>query len=475
MPKHAFPTRPARRWFSAIVLIAACSGEASGPGLPLPPDIRTVHATRNPYNALSLIVSLHVRDADSVAVFYATVDPDPAAGSGERTPAVRVYGEAVDVPVLGLWPERTYEVRAIAWGPGGVVTAAPARVMTGSLPPDLPVWTAGGPDPSPGFVLFAAGRYVVVIDNTGRVVWYRAFENGAGLNVMAQPTGRFVARPQTPGPGDIALWVEMDVLGNVTRTFGCARGLAARFHDLISEPDGSYWILCDEVRTLDLSAMGGLPAARVTGTVVQHVAADGTLLWEWSAFDHFDLTDLDPAERTGPSVNWTHGNALDFDAWGNLILSFRSLGEVTKVNPTTGRILWRLGGRRNEFNFVGTTIPAFSRQHGVRVSYPDRLLLLDNVGDPTESRVELYAIDERERTATLVHQRGAGPGVVTPIGGSVQQLHGDRVLAAFGTAGRVVEYDADGRIVWSIAGNAGYVFRAQRIRSLYEPGVGTMR
>lgn len=46
---------------------------------------------------------------------------------------------------------------------------------------------------------------------------------------------------------------------------------------------------------------------------------------------------------------------------------------------------------------------------------------------------------------------------------------------SFGTAGRVEEYDATGRVVWRIEGNAGYVFRAQRIRSLYAPGVGTAR
>jgi hypothetical protein len=30
-------------------------------------------------------------------------------------------------------------------------------------------------------------------------------------------------------------------------------------------------------------------------------------------------------------------------------------------------------------------------------------------------------------------------------------------------------------VLWSIQGNAGYVFRAERIRSLYAPGVGSAR
>ena len=103
------------------------------------------------------------------------------------------------------------------------------------------------------------------------------------------------------------------------------------------------------------------------------------------------------------------------------------------------------------------------------------LLLLDNLGDPTESRAEHYLVDEAARSARLAHSYGAIPGVVTEIGGSVQSLAGGRTLVSFGTAGRVEEYDAEGHVVWRIEGNPGYVFRAQRIRSLYAPGVGTAR
>ena len=38
---------------------------------------------------------------------------------------------------------------------------------------------------------------------------------------------------------------------------------------------------------------------------------------------------------------------------------------------------------------------------------------------------------------------------------------------AFGDGGAVQEYDSEGAVVWRIEGNAGYVFRAQRIQSLY--------
>jgi hypothetical protein len=202
---------------------------------------------------------------------------------------------------------------------------------------------------------------------------------------------------------------------------------------------------------------------------VQHISADGVLLLQWSPFDHFAITDLDPADRVGAIVNWTHGNALDLDADGNVIVSFRSLNEITKIDARSGAVIWRMGGRANQFTFLDTPLPAFSHQHGARLISGETLLILDNLGDPTATRAERYEVDQIGKAARLVQSYGSSPGVLTQTGGSVQALPGDRIMVAFGTTGRVEEYDASGHVMWHIDGNAGYVFRAQRIRSLYAP------
>jgi hypothetical protein len=450
-------------------LLGACLEGPVGVTRHPAPVIDAASAVANPHNVLSAIVSVRVRNADSVAVrLHPTADDS-------SPPATVPVGDTASIPVLGLRPEQRYELRPVAYGPGGTLVGNALEITTGALPADLPSYVASGPDPSPGYVVFAAGMYGIVIDNTGRVVWYHRFANGAGLSFMAQPTGRYVARPPTPQAGDLEPWVEVDPLGTVTRTLDCARDLPSRPHDLIGEPDGSYWIMCDETRVMNLTAVGGVRDARVTGTVVQHVSGEGTLLFEWNPFDHFAITDVDDAERTGTSVNWMHGNAIDFDADGSLLVSFRNLGEITKIDVSTGAVIWRLGGRRNQFTFLGTPMPAFARQHSVRSYAAGGVVILDNLGDPAESRAEHYVIDDVTRTARLVQSHGSIPGVVTQIGGSVQPLPNGRTLVSFGTEGRVVEYDVEGRVMWRVYGHAGYVFRAQRIQSLYAPGVGTAR
>ena len=457
----------------AAGVIAACSTEPAGPSRAPAPVVDASTARANPHNAISALVWVRARHADSVAVSYRVAGGSFAPES--LTPAVRVMGDSTLVPVLGLLPDAAYAMKAVAIGPGGTVEGAPLSFTTDPLPSDLPRFTASGSAPEPGFVVFSSGIYALVIDNSGRVVWYRRFADGAGLAFMAQPNGRFTARPPTPQPGDIEPWVELDPTGAVTRTLGCGYGLQPRLHDLIALADGSYWLMCDETRTVDLTSTGGVAGARVTGTVVQHIRADGLTLMHWSPFDHFAITDLDLAERTGPAVNWTHGNAIDLDRDGSLIVSFRSLREVTKIDPETGGVVWRMGGRANQFSFVGTPMPAFSGQHGARILAGGALLLLDNIGNPLESRAERYLVDEGSHTARLAQSYGSAPGVVTLIGGSVQPLAGGHTLVSFGTAGRVEEYDEGGRVVWHLTGSPGYVFRAQRIRSLYAPGVGTPR
>ncbi len=458
-------------WLAAVLLVAfGCGTDGVVEPVALPPEIETSAVDSNPHNVLSAVVTARVRLADSVTVRYGLA----GKALGSATPAVAQVDDSVEIPVLGLLAETPYSLQVMAYGDGQAVAGETLTFTTGPIPDDLPRYVAGGPDPSPGYVVFGAGRYGLVIDNTGRVVWYRRFPDGPGLNFQVQPTGRYVARPPPAVPTQPPVWVEIDPRGNLTRTLGCAGGLEPRPHDLLAEPNGSYWILCDENRTMDLSEVGGVADARVTGTVVQRVSAAGERLFHWSPFDHFQITDLPAAERTGPTVNWTHGNALDLDTDGNLLVSFRNLSEITKIDTRTGQVLWRMGGLRNQFAFQNAPLPAFARQHSIRATEPGRLLLLDNLGDPAESRAERYVYAAAARTARLVGSYGSTPPVAAQLGGTTQHLAGGRTLVSFGSAGRVEEYDASGQVVWWI-NSPGYVFRAQRIHSLYRPGVGSAR
>lgn len=455
------------RHIIVIVAVAACASDGVTPVPPRePPVVRILGFAPNTTNVLAASVSVATENADSVQLVFHVA----AAPGDSVTPAVTA-ADSLQLAVYGLLPAQTYVLHARAFGAGGTARSDSVLLTTGALPADLPAFSAGGIAPSRGFVVFGAGKYGLVIDNTGRVVWYHRFPpDGPGLNFVAQPNGRYAARPPA-APNATSLWQEVDPAGVVTRSFGCGGGLAPRFHDLIRASDDSYWIICDDVRTMDLSALGGSSAARVTAAELQHVGADGTVRFRWNAFDHFDIADLDSTERAGANVNWTHANAIALRPDGLLLASFRNLSEVTAINTFTGAIEWRLGGRHDEFGLAACCAPVFARQHGLRVTATGSLMFLDNLGTPGDSRVERYTVTPATHHAQKDAAFSATPAVIAMLGGSVQELANGNVLAAFGDGHRVEELDPTGRVVWRINGDPGYVFRAERIASLYAPGV----
>jgi hypothetical protein len=441
-----------------------------------PPDstarIDSAHVVANPNMEISALV-LFQGAGDSMRVRYRLA----AQNEDSLTPAFPITSSQEDtISVLGLMPGTAYELRLVVYGGGSLsldsLVSDPLTFTTGPLPLDLPAYTAGGITPLDGYLVFSATPFGIIIDGTGRVVWYKRFPGtGPSLNFMAQPTGTLVGRLNTGDTMDDDPFVELDPAGFERRQLRCANNRPLRFHDLLLSGDGSYWIMCDETRTMDLSALGGEANAQVTGTTIQHVDPAGALLFEWTPFDHFLITDAPPLVYEGVAeVNWTHGNSFDFDTDGNVLIAFRSLDEITKINVQSGEVMWRMGGLRNQFTFQGAPDAGFLRQHNVRVVGPGRFIILDNIGlSITESRYERYLVNADARTATLEQSYASTPPVRTLIGGSVQAAGPDRYLASFGTEGRVELFDASGLKLWHIEGNPGYVFRAQRILSLYAP------
>ena len=459
----------------ALLLLCACTSGGETPLEPaacLAPQVVWSGVAPGTNNVLSGAVTAEVLDADSLAVRFG----EAGFALDGVTPALEVIPGVVKVPVFGLQAATSYALQLVAFNRCGMAQGEILTFTTGALPADLPAYAATGSAPSPGYVVIAAGNYGLVIDNSGRVVWYHRFPNGPGLNFQAQPNGRYVARPNAAVAGPPAAWLELDPLGNITRTLGCARGLQPRMHDFLGEADGSYWVLCDEVRTVDLETAGGDADAQVLGTVVQHLTANGDLLFEWSPFDHLEvkLDDLTAADLAGQVINWTHGNALDLDGDGNLLVSFRNLNSLVKIDTRTGAVVWRMGGSHNEFVFENAPMPAFARQHSLRVTGHGRLLLLDNLGEPA-SRAERYEFDEAGRSVRLSGSYTSSGSVIAQVGGTAQDLPGGRTLVSFGNGASVEEYDAAGNVVWRLEGNPGYIFRAQRIQSLYRPGTGDPR
>jgi hypothetical protein len=459
-----------------------CGREATAPPPPPPPPSVRIQIRANPNNVLSAVVSTDVSNAASVRVEYAA-DDGSDAGS---TPDFAVTRESKELPVLGLMPQTDYLMWAVATAADGTAVQSDAiPFQTAPLPSDIPSFVAlQSGDVQPGYTMLGLisngpRNPAVIVDQTGRVVWYR--ENPRTISdFQKQPDGTYTVAVNN---GDLYVYVyayfiaqyhQYDNLGNLLRTWSATGGWLTDNHELRLLPNGDALILAFSERIMNLTSIGGRTNAIVVGNLLQRLRPSGAVQFQWDAFDHLPVDGIaSPINVQGEYVDWNHANAIDVTSDGNYLLSVRHLSQVVKIDSATGAVLWKLGGMGSDFQFVGDSFNGFSMQHGVRELPNGNIIMFDN-GDehiPPQSRAVEYQLDFTNHTATLVWQYLAAPSLQAIAMGYAQRLPNGNTLIAYGTAQppRVQEVNAAGEVVWDVSSSAPSfgVYRAFRIASLY--------
>jgi len=225
----------------------------------------------------------------------------------------------------------------------------------------------------------------------------------------------------------------MDNSGTPNDQFFTPEGFALDVHDLQILKDGSYYILGREHLTIDMSQYvdGGDTEALLITHTIHHMDANDNEIWRWRSIDHYDIFDVDDhIDLTQHQIDWTHCNAIEIDNDGNILLSTRNFDEITKIDSKTGEIIWRLGGKKNQFRFINDTL-GFSRQHDVRRRSNGNLMMFDN-GHPQFSSYVEYKLNEDSLTATLVRRFSRNESVYSESRGGVQELSNGNTLISWG-------------------------------------------
>ncbi|MCX6245869.1 MAG: aryl-sulfate sulfotransferase [Bacteroidetes bacterium] len=259
---------------------------------------------------------------------------------------------------------------------------------------------------------FAYDRPHLILDRYGRIVYYRIFPGGPlqtpTIDFKLQPDGRMSYFHIS-----MVKFLLMDSTFMVVDTISCTNGFATDQHDMQVLPGGHYLLFGEETRIMDLSSyhwfgfnhnQPGSTTAQVSGVVIQEFDENKNLVWEWKAHDHYQFGDVDQKWLSNANkVDWTHANAVELDHDGNVLVSLRHFDEVTKISHATGDIIWRLGGKRNQFAFPNDPV-RFTGQHDIRRVNDSCITILDNgqYTSPAMCRGLEYALDETNLIATLV-------------------------------------------------------------------------
>jgi hypothetical protein len=291
--------------------------------------------------------------------------------------------------------------------------------------------------------------YIMIVDNFGIPVFYRILEHNAH-NFSLQPAGYLSYYIE-----DERSFAILDSQYNHIATYSMKNGYDADSHEFILLPDGhSFMIAYDrQLVEMDKVVEGGDPDATVVGLVIQELDEDQNVIFQWRSWDHFSILDTDDSvvDLTSQYVDYVHGNSLDVDSDTSLLLCSRNLNEVTKINRQTGDIIWRMGGKHNQFTFIDDN-RGFALQHSANKLDNGNLILFDNglIGTAEYSRGVEYELDETDYTVRLIKEFKHDSNVMSLVTGHVQRLPNGNTLLGWGKNLEnfvCTEYNSDGAVV----------------------------
>lgn len=317
-----------------------------------------------------------------------------------------------------------------------------------SIPSDFPeILITVNRNPSDGYIFIpyphnasSRQRYVMMLDNNGDPVWYKRGNSDAWNEFKVQDNGTIT----------MEIFNGYDNNMNWLKRYQARNGYVINHHDLEVLEDGGYLMIADNTPTVDVSRLvqGGNPSARVTQTIIQEYTAQDELIFQYRAWDNYDVTDMQIDNNRGGSFRFPHINAIDVDDDGHLVISCRHLSEITKINRDTGEKIWRLGGAHSDFTFVNDTLNGFRNQHDVTALGNNHYLLFDNGNghNPPVSRAVEYELDLENMTATLVWQYRETPDFYTYYMGNAQRLPNGNTLINFVLANypKIIEVNPEG-------------------------------
>jgi Arylsulfotransferase (ASST) len=366
---------------------------------------------------------------------------------------------ADDGPAPAAAPRQAFRSRPDLQPPALLVGAPPSGVADGLLfltpnngePPDGPtiyddrgelVWAR----PMTGDRHATALR-VIELDGEPALAWWEGTTNGgvgSGELVIVDRTYREVTRVQTDGRADLH---ELDVQDGVARYL--------EYREL-PFPHETRLSPSFDAPDLPADAPSAPPPERYFDCAIVEVEiATGARIFEWHTADHIDLTETyaKPNPDAGRTFDPVHANAVELDSDGTLLLSARNTSAVYKIDRSTGQILWRLGGRRNQFQ-LGEGV-SFGLQHDIRRQSDGTLTLFDNREPPDHARGLVLRVDEQAMIATLVRELRRPVPLQVASQGNLQVLTNGNILVGWGSQPTLTEFAPDGGIAFDATMPAG--------------------
>lgn len=240
-------------------------------------------------------------------------------------------------------------------------------------------------------------------------------------------------------------------------------------HDAIISGPNIWVTVYRYVRHQNLARYGGPSTGTVYDAGVQEYnLKTGSLLYTWDALNPggtanvpLSASEQPASTRTAPGGAWDayHLNSVQVLAGNQILVSMRNTWAAYRVNTSTNRIEWTLGGKRATDSFRIASNARFAWQHDVQLLPDGEVTLYDDncckavaggrLARPNgPSQGMLLKLDLASHTVSLAAAYRRAPTIRhAAFLGSMQQLPNGNALVGWGSLPYFSEYTRSGRLL----------------------------
>lgn len=404
--------------------------------------------------------------------------PDRPFASGEQVTVTAPLSSAAAGSASGDpgATELRFSFGVASPGPAAIPPAMPATASASRSVPSQHFLSAPGlrppilnvtPDPDrSGFIFLTpsagAQRGPMIVDPSGRLVWFRPTNGVAAYNVEVQTYRGFPALTWYQGGTDVIMGRSY----RIQHVIHAGNGYTADVHEFQITRQNTALIDCVHSVPANLSSIGGPAHGRVDDNIIQELdPATGRVLWEWHSLGHIPITDTYNKDRGSGSFSYFHLNSIQQLPNGNLLISARNTWAVYEISRSTGRVVWQLGGKHSNFRMGRGT--RFEWQHDAHLD-GNTMTVFNDAALPQEERESSAMVLSLNSTSgnmsvSLARRYDHTPPLLAGRAGSVQILPNGNALVGWGSTGAFSEYRPSGKQIFNGAFPLGvFSYRAYR-------------
>ncbi len=315
----------------------------------------------------------------STSITYLALTTAAGCDLRERTPMAKTP-KGTPLPTPKVWP-----LKNVSSVPSKGVWSFRSRPDLG--PPAIEV-SKQAHHTAPGYI-FVAPKYglgqhgPMIIDNLGEPVWFRKGRYALDFKVQhyqGEPVLTWWEGEPFPRPS-VGEYVILDTSYREIRRVQAGNGHKGNQHDFLITPQDTALLTVYSQARGDLSPLGGSKEGPVMEGIAQEVDIEsGEVLFEWHSIEHVGPEESYYKPHYGKYFDYFHINSIDVDHDSSLLIGARHTSTVYKVERETGEIIWRLGGKKSDFEMGPGSRFAF--QHDARRHKDGTISIFDNGAPP---------------------------------------------------------------------------------------------